>query len=181
ENLEALEKELYASGSDRATAVLFASFVETSLQRLLVSLMRPDLNSNETKQIFGFDGALSSFSSMINLGYALNVLGPITRNDLVIIKFVRNEFAHSRMPFDFKTPELGEVCSHLEIIDQLGATAPMGYLDLAPQEELEAAMDITNPKTRFIATCHHIAYRISVKRDGPKEGDSVFPNDEPLP
>ena len=49
-DLELIEKELYFSGSDRATAVMFGSFVEANLGRLLTSAMRGDLNSKERKQ-----------------------------------------------------------------------------------------------------------------------------------
>ena len=33
----------------------------------------------------------------------------------------------------------------------------------------------------FVSACHNIAYRMLVKRDGVKEGDFIFVNDEPLP
>lgn len=43
--LEDLERELYANPSDRAVAVMFGSFVEASLRRLVISRMRDELNS----------------------------------------------------------------------------------------------------------------------------------------
>jgi hypothetical protein len=33
----------------------------------------------------------------------------------------------------------------------------------------------------FVSACHNIACRMLVKREGPKEGDFVFIDDEPLP
>ena len=65
EHLEALEQELYASTSSRATVVMFGSFVETSLERLLASVLRENLNSRDRKQIFEYEGAMGTFSSKI--------------------------------------------------------------------------------------------------------------------
>jgi hypothetical protein len=180
-HLEELEKELYVSGSDRATAVMFGSFVETHLERLLASVMRPDLNSKDRARLFEFEGALGSFSSRIVVAYAMKLIGPITRSDLDLIRLLRNEFAHSRMPFDFKTPEVRAVCDQLKIVDQPGSNIPHGYLNRVRHEDLKAAVDIKDPKTRFVAACHTISYRMLVKKDGPKPGDWAFPNDEPVP
>ena len=72
-NLEALERELYASGSDRATAVMFGSFVAVALERPLASVMRSDLNSKERKQLFEYEGAVGSFSSKTIMAYALKL------------------------------------------------------------------------------------------------------------
>jgi hypothetical protein len=146
----------------------------THLERLLASVMRADLNAKDRARLF-------EFSSRIIVAYALKIIGPITRADLDLIRLLRNEFAHSRMPFDFKTPPVRAVCDQLKIVDQPGCNIPHGYLNRVSHGELAAASDITDPKTRFISTCHNISYRMLVKKDGPKAGDYVFPNDEPLP
>ena len=181
EHLEALESELYASGSDRATAVMLASFLEDHLGRLLKSAMRHPLSLTESNDIFEHRGPLASFDSRIIMAYALNLIGPKTRSDLKLIKSLRNAFAHSRMPFGFQAPEVRAVCNKLQIIDLPGTNIPYRYLERVPHEELKSATDKTDPKTRFIGTCHNISYRMNVKRDGPREGDQVFPNDDPLP
>jgi len=180
-DLEALERELYTSGSDRATAVMFGSFVEVALERLLASVMRSDLNSKDKRQLFEYEGAVGSFSSKTIMAYALKLIGSTTRSDLDWIRLLRNAFAHSRMPFDFGTPEVRAVCDQLKIVDFPESQIPYGYLNRISDGKLKGAPDITDPKTRFISTCHNISYRMLVKRDGPKEGDFVFPNDDPLP
>jgi hypothetical protein len=180
-HLEDLEQELYASGSDRATAVMLGSFVETSLKRLLASVMRDDLISKDRKQLFEYEGAVGSFSSKIVVAYALKLIGSTTRSDLDLIRFLRNEFAHSRMPFCFKTPEVRAVCDQLKIVELPQYFIPPGYLIRVPAEELSAATEISDPKTRFITTCHNLSYRMFIKIDGPKAGDYAFPDDNPLP
>jgi hypothetical protein len=178
-HLEALEQELYASGSDRTTVVMFGSFLEINLERLLLKAMRQDLNSKDRRQLFEYEGAVGTFSSKIIVAYALRLIGPMTRGDLDLIRFLRNEFAHSRIPFGFKTPEVQAVCDRFQIVDLPGGQIPHGYLSRVPDEELEAAKDKTYPKTRFITECHHLSYRMLSVINGPQAGDHAF--DEPLP
>jgi hypothetical protein len=181
EHLEALERELYASTSSRATVVMFGSFVETSLERLLASVMRENLNSRDRKQLFEYEGAVGTFSSKIVMAYALKLIGRISRADLDIIRFLRNEFAHSRIPFDFDTPEVRAVCDKIKIVDLPPSTIPHGYIRRGQIGGFEAITDLANPKTRFITACHSLSYRILVKKGGFQAGDFVFPDDEPLP
>jgi len=179
-HMEQLERELYASESDRATSVLFGSFVETALEKLLSSLMRPNLNSDEKSKLFGFEGLFGTFSSKIIGGYALKVVGPVTYADLNLIKLLRNEFAHSRVPFSFSTPEVKDVCNRLQIPDLPDSAPPFGYLG-RDIDETKVDGKFTHPRTRFISACHSISYRIFVKRDGPQPGDFAFTKNEPLP
>lgn len=177
EHLEALEKELYASASARATAVMFGSFVEVALERLLASKMRP-LNSKDRKQVFEYEGAVGTFASKTVIAYAMKFIGPVTRADLDLIRFLRNEFAHSRIPFDFQTPEVAEVCKHLQFPELPGSLIPHGYLSRVADDELATATDRTAPKTRFILACHSLSYRMILETHGPREGDMALP--EPI-
>jgi len=63
-DIEALEQELYGA-SDRATAVMLGAIVETGLQHLLETVIRPDLNSEDRSKIFG------TFASKTVMAYAL--------------------------------------------------------------------------------------------------------------
>ena len=137
--------------------------------------MRNDLNSGDRKQL------LENFSAKIAMAYAFRLIGPITRFDLDLIRFIRNEFAHSRMPLTFQTAEVKAVCDHLRIVDFPGSLTPYGPLHRAPESELAVLTDKTQPKTRFICACHTISYRMIAAKDYPQAGDTVFPNDEPLP
>jgi len=181
EHIEALERELYASPSDRATVVMFGSFLETHLERFLASKMRDSLNSDDRQRLFEGNGVLATFSSKILLAFAMKLMGPITRHDLDLIRHLRNGFAHSRMPFGFDAPEVRAVCDQLRIVDCAGSNIPQGYLQRVDRTRYEEFADITHPKTRFISACHSISYRMLVAKDGPQAWDIAFPNDEPLP
>jgi len=178
-NLEEVENELYGSKSDRATVVLFGSFVDAHLERLVRSKLRKELNSEDRNSLFEYNGPMSSFSSKILMAYALDIIGPVTRKDLDLMRLLRNEFAHSRIPLSFKTPEVMSVCKEFKIIDLPESQA--GYFFKDATKRYKHIRDNQDAKTRFISTCHNISYRMVVKRDGVREGDVVFANDEPLP
>jgi hypothetical protein len=94
---------------------------------------------------------------------------------------LRNEFAHSRIPFTFETAEIREFCTHFKTCDLPQSFIPHFYLDKVSDDGFENASDIKHPKTRFISTCHNIANRLRVKISHPQEGDFVYPDDEPCP
>jgi hypothetical protein len=177
----AIERELYARGNDRATAVMFGSYVEHSLQNRLLTVMRSNLNSKDRSGLFSERGSLGTFSSKIVTAYALKLIGPICRSDLNLVRLIRNEFAHSRMHFNFDTAEVCEVCKHLALIDQPQPSTSVSYINAVSHDELVNTSGATHPKTRFIATCHELAYRLFVAATYPQPGDFVYPNDEPLP
>lgn len=148
------EQELYGE-NDRAVGILFGSLVERSLEDFLKTKMRPD----GLKPIFGYDGILGSFSHKINIAYSLSFIGPISRHDLHIIRMLRNEFAHSTRHFGFSTPEVKPVCDALQILDQ-NPDALHGIMHWSAKDKRTVMLtDKTEPKTRFMLTCHDFSYR----------------------
>lgn len=179
EHLESLEQELYSSGNDRATVLLFGSFIEVYLGKLLAKSMRSDLNSHDRAAILGYDGIIGTFSSKIMLAYALAIIGPIARFDLDLIRLLRNEFAHARISFNLETKEAADVCKRLRTVDLPDnlSVVPLRYHLVAPAD----SANINHPRTRFIACCHCLTYRILVAIRGPQAGDRAFTDDNPIP
>jgi hypothetical protein len=181
EHADAIERELYASGSDRASVVMFGSYVETILERLLTKAVRDDLNSEDRKQLFEYEGAAGTFSAKIIVAYAFKLIGPMMRSDLTLIRLLRNEFAHSLMPIGFDTPEVHDVCKQFKIIDLPDSWINDEYLIRVAGLDRAAARDRNHPKTRFFTTCNEIAVRMDVARHGFREGDRIYTNDDPVP
>jgi hypothetical protein len=173
EDLPKLEAELYGA-SDRASAVMLASILESSLEIFLRSKTRPSLNSEDNRILFDFSGPLGTFSSKIIVGYAFNWYGPDTRRDLDLIRLMRNEFAHSRKSFNFETPQIADVCQQLRSPDWPGAFIPHGFLEAVPDEDLGDAASKEHPRTRYISACHVLSERLlgnSRKAAGPMPVD----------
>lgn len=157
EAFDALEKELYGT-SDRVTAVMLGASVETALEKLLASRMRDDLRSDERSKLFGFEGAIGTFSAKIIVAYAMKIIGPITYSDLNLIKLLRNEFAHSRVPFDFQTPEVVAVCNELQI-PKLPDSNNSFPLITANRSSRFGIAGIPASWILFVSACHNIGYR----------------------
>jgi hypothetical protein len=159
EDLPTLEKYLY-SGNDRATALVLSSVVELALESLLQSRMRPNLNSETMRALFDPDGPIGTFSAKTALAYAVGIIGTTIQKDLYLIRTIRNEFAHSRKPFDFDTPEVKNVCAFLKTPDIPGVHIPHGYLNTVPNDMLEAATDISHGRTRYVTACFAVSERM---------------------
>jgi hypothetical protein len=182
DDIELWESEVYQTG-DRTTAVMLGAMLDSSLERLLATLLRSDLNSSDRSKIFEFEGALGSFSSRIVMAYALKLIGPKSRADLDLIRLLRNEFAHSRKSFDFNTPEVKVVCDKLQIPDLPGAYIPHFFRQRVSNDRLVTANDNSNPRTRYIIACHNLAHRMYVARARSDEENlpSDLFTDNPLP
>ena len=168
-----LEHEIFTLGSDRSFAVMLGSMMEESLKKRIQRDLRKDLNSQENKDIFGTSGVAGTFSTRATLAYSLGIIGKQTKSDLDLIRLIRNEFAHSRVPFDFNLPELAEVCRRLQSPDWIMSAPPVDYLR-------SASCDISSmdyPKTRYVTACHVISFMLGY----PREGDGVIEDHELLP
>lgn len=176
-DLVILEKELFGE-NDRATAVMMASITEMAIQNLLIKRLRNDLNSDERRVLFGQRGPLSTFSDKINMAYAVGAIGPLTRDDLHLIRTLRNEFAHSRKSFRFETAQVAPVCHALKTPDLEAAIMPHGFLRDATVEEWNAKINLKDPRQRYIMACHTIATKAII---GAQALSSVSTNETGLP
>jgi hypothetical protein len=155
-DLPQLEAEMYGF-NDRARAVMLGAMIEAFLEKFLLYRTRPTLNADDRRQLFDFRGPLGDFASKILIAYAFNWYGPDTRNDLDLIRILRNEFAHSRKSFDLTTPEVASVCGNLRMPKRHSGFIPSAWLRSVPSSEAENARNIDHPRTRFITTCHILA------------------------
>ncbi len=153
EESEAMEKEFYGE-SDRACGVLHASWVEQVLETAIRRRLRPNLSN----RMFDFEGPLGTFSAKIMMGYALGLFGSKTNHDLLLIRTIRNEFAHCQLPLRFDLPEVKAVCDQLIVPDTEAKIIPSYfYRSGAPSDFL---YDHRHPKARFVICCHSIIHRL---------------------
>ena|SRR5882762_11027149 len=80
--------------NDRAAAIMAGAFVEDALCRAI--------------------GRRSSFYSMIESGFERELYKGLVRDDLHVIRHVRNAFAHAIKPITFDTPEVIEEVGKLQ-------------------------------------------------------------------
>ena len=83
--------EINKPQNDRGAAIMASAFVEDSLGRAL--------------------GKRSSFARMVEAGYERGLYQSLVRNDLHVIRNIRNAFGHVTKPITFDTPEvIQEIC-----------------------------------------------------------------------
>src|ERR1700733_9815244 len=98
----------HRSLADTPAACSFKTLMICSSVNLLLRIVRllggeqnPNLKSG------AFQGSRSSaFSRKIASARALKIIGPITNENLTIIRHVRNAFAHAKLPIDFQTSQI---------------------------------------------------------------------------
>lgn len=151
----AMEKEFYGE-SDRACGILHASWVELSLTAALKRFFRPDAPS----ALFDYDGPLGTFASKILTAYGLGIFGSNTNHDLLLIRTIRNEFAHCQLPLRFDLPVVKAMCDHLLLPDNEQVRAVPSYFWSLPDEKPDSWFDEGHPKTRFVTGCYTIIFAL---------------------
>ncbi len=120
--------DIFHKESDRAAALLAASYLEV----LLESLLRKKLIKGPvTDQLFEQQGPLSSFSSRIALSYVLGLIPEHTYHDLTKIRQIRNHFAHHMDEASFEEPAVRDRCSELTFVKR---SQEGGYASDVPQD-----------------------------------------------
>lgn len=113
---------------DRSIAIIVASVLDQGLETALLTRLRP-LNPDEERAVFFADGApLSTFSAKITMGYSLGLFGQKARDDLHMIRSIRNTFAHSRLSLDFDQEAVAAACMQLTLPERV-ALLPVGESD----------------------------------------------------
>ena len=117
---EELDEELWVKEiegvSDRSAAILVASQVDEVLGGLIESNLEKKSEAT-LRALYGSGGALSTFYAKIHLGYAMGFYDEETRDDLEVIRRVRNVFAHAHRPIDFKATKVAKECRKFKIIN----------------------------------------------------------------
>jgi hypothetical protein len=158
---EDMEREFYGQ-NDRACGVLNASWVEQSLETAISrTLARP------ASKLFDTEGSFPTFSVKIQMAYALGLFGEKTNHDLLLIRTMRNGFAHCQLPLRFDIPEVKAVCDHLSLPDTDARVLPKVVYD-SPVDDPEPWGNLSHPKTRFVVCCYTIIYHLF--DDGRKAG-----------
>jgi hypothetical protein len=95
--------------TDRGACLIASSYLEYSLERLIRAKLIDEPKSID--KLFEFSGPLGTFSSRIELGYALGLIGEKAKRDLNFIRKIRNEFAHDFRRSSFNESPIREICN----------------------------------------------------------------------
>ncbi|MBN1694659.1 hypothetical protein JW879_04555 [candidate division WOR-3 bacterium] len=104
--------DAFIEETDRGAAILAASYAEDYLGKYLTSFMVDDPKIDELFESFG---PYKTFSQRIKAAYAFGLIDINKKNDLQIIKDIRNNFAHNFRIKTFENPKVNSLFDRLTI------------------------------------------------------------------
>jgi hypothetical protein len=82
----------YEGKDERSIAILGGTFLEMILEHILLAFLPED--EKEVNKLMEFNQPLGNFSNKITMAYCLGLLEKIVKDDLNLIRKIRNKFAH---------------------------------------------------------------------------------------
>jgi hypothetical protein len=100
-------------GPDRSVAIVWSSLLEDALRTAMTRAMNQDLTKKALEDIFE-NYPLVTFSARISLAYAFKIINKVQRDDLNVIRGIRNEFAHNFAISSFGDKNISSRCMSLQ-------------------------------------------------------------------
>jgi hypothetical protein len=133
---------------DRSACIVVTSMLARVLEHVILARLMI-VEKRRIVPLFERDGALSTFYGNIHLAFALKLISETVRDDLDVIRRVRNAFAHSILPLTFETEEISLEVKRLN---------HNSYYTLPSSESAE--FELFHPheiRREFMRCCHAIA------------------------
>lgn len=141
--------EEFQNESPRAAVLIAGAFLDELLRDILSSFLIS--NDKAVNELLGTennsDTALSSFAARIKLVYCLGFLSKDEYDDLLMIKKIRNKFAHKMHGYNFDNKEIVSFCSSLK--------TPLMFNQIIPSLETHYA--------RFSITVSYLANQLGLR------------------
>ena len=150
--------------SERGSAIVAASIVESSLKiAIAINFL---LSDKDFEKLLGVNAPLASFDAKILLGFSLGLYGKNTRNDLDVIRKMRNAFAHAMLSLSFQTPEILTLCQQLRYWDKHPVSAKEALVLRAIHgQDAPLTRPQLQPKPLYFDTCHLLGWMLLMEAD----------------
>lgn len=121
-----LQKE-FVNASDRVVVIMGAAALDTHLEKLLRKHLINDSKAVDSLIKSESNTPLSSFAARISAAYCLGLISENDYKDLLIVKKIRNEFAHELSNCNFDNGSVKDRIGNLIMInDHLKKHPPVG-------------------------------------------------------
>jgi hypothetical protein len=133
----------FRSESERSAAILAAALLDDQIKSLLEKFLVPD--KDQTK-MFNTYAPLSTFSGKVEMAYLLGLIPQDIRDDLVIVRKIRNLFAHRVEDVAFDKPPVSDLARNLKTIEWF-----LGHMYLADKSPSRSELEevAKSPRRRF--------------------------------
>jgi len=160
-DLEEITRSLHElnTQSDRAAAIVGAAILDIALTHALKRYLHdwPKV----TKRLFSINGAVGNLGPKIDLALLIGLVGEDAYNDLVIVKEIRNKFAHGLDVSDFKSDPIAALSNKLKIADirTFDGKEPKNgcWIGVSNREAI-----LADPRERFLLNVHVLIYGLSI-------------------
>lgn len=95
---------------DRTIAILGGTFLEMCLEHILYAFLPEE---KEAKKLMEYNQPLGNFSNKISMVYCLGLIENVVREDLNLVRKIRNEFAHN-LYASFENEKVKSWCNGLK-------------------------------------------------------------------
>ena len=137
--------------NDRGVAILLATNLENSLRIAIERKLAID--AKHRTMLFEEEASpLRDFSAKIRMGYAVGLFGEETKNNLDIIRIMRNVFAHAQSPVQFSTVEIEDACGLLKVPARVGAADDQNVTNTTGRERFRLVCERTGAALRYVPT-----------------------------
>jgi DNA-binding MltR family transcriptional regulator len=150
ENISALFHSI-KTDNDRACALVSTAALDHMLMQIILSKFI-DLTPDARDSLFYNRGALSNFSSKIEISFALGLIDAREKSDLDHIRRIRNAFAHSPLSLSFSEELIAGECNKLHCFKNTSEMIEDGIG--LPSDLTPAYFAQLSPKDRYIMTIH---------------------------
>lgn len=103
--------EDFQSETDRGAALVGAAMVESRLERILDKHLIQNRSSIDLLK--GFSAPIATLSAKTNLCHALGLITDKECSEIIIIRKIRNTFAHTFEKIDFSNQTISDLCKNL--------------------------------------------------------------------
>jgi hypothetical protein len=123
---------LLGKETDRGCALVAGSYLDAELKKLLKANLVEDKPTFE--KLFAQDRPLGSFSARIDCSYLIGLIPRTARQDLHLIRKIRNNFAHELWNLSFDSPSIRSRCAQLRYhpAQIKGLTARRRFMGVIP-------------------------------------------------
>ena len=140
--------------SDRVAVIVSAALLDEGLTAAIQTKLHKDKAVIE--KLFRPSGPLGSFSSKIDLGFAMGLYSKEIYADLVTIKNIRNEFAHGTKTKNLETQRMRDLCNNLRSYSRNFMIRGVHRKDKIKPQRIFPKLDKASPthlRERYVRTC----------------------------
>jgi DNA-binding MltR family transcriptional regulator len=138
---------------DATFALIVATAVEQSLELAISTHFVVDEEATQRMFSESASGPLNTFSAKIKIGHALGIYPKVARDELDMVRHIRNTFAHSWERVNFQTPAIVDACMSLQ---------------LAKRDDDQLERNDATPKARFLLSARDLYLYLEWNSDTAK-------------